>query len=203
MKNLLLLSLTLLLGFASCSKSNELVVSSDDVQLVKDYVDEANALIHVAGEIEGNVSAILNTSAVTNKSCEDSSHYIEGGMDAETALLLKDMVNKMGFESSVNIHYWMVKVGKVLKDITKENKKNFDSNQEIMTALACFVIPEITTRNSTSACYKENLVKLLVGTLAIGSKHRSTKDINEVTCSSKGSSFNKIWVFMKNNYECE
>lgn len=203
MKNLLFLSLILLLGLSSCSKSNELVVSSDDVRLVKDYVDEANALIDVAGEIDGNVSAIFNTSAVSNESCEGNTHSAEGGMDAETALLLRDIVNKMGFESSIEIHYWMVKTGKILKDITKENKKNFDSDQEIMNALACRVIPEITTRNSTGDCYKENLVTLFTRTLSFGNKYRSTSNINEVSCSTRGSAFNKIWLFMLNNYECE
>ena len=205
MKNLLLLfSLILLFGFSSCSKSNELVISSDDVQLVQNYVDEANALIDITGEIDGNVSAIFISSAITDKSCEgDTPHSQQGGMDAEVTLLMNDMIDKMGFESALDIHIWMVEAGKVLYGINKENKKNFDSEQDIMTALACLIIPEITTRNSSSACYKDNLVTLLSKTSGAGSRYGTLRTgISETACHSQGSSFNKIWLFMKNSYEC-
>ena len=60
------------------------------------------------------------------------------------------------------------------------------------------------TRNGSKACYKENLVTLLSGTLAIGSKYGDLRrGISRIESYSKGSAYHRIWLFMKNNYECE
>lgn len=205
MKNLLLLfSLVLILGLSNCSKSNELSVLPNDVELLRIYIDEANALIDVTSEVDGNVSAIFITSAITDKSCEGDISNIQGGMDAEVALMMNDLIDKMGFESALDIHIWMVEAGKILNGINEANRKNFDSERLMMTTLACLIVPEIMTRNSSSACLKDNLVTLLSKTLAAGSRYGSLKtSMSETACYSQGSSFNKIWLFMKNSYECE
>ncbi len=197
-----------MIGFSSCSKSNELDVSSDDVQLLQTYVDEANALVDVAGEIEGNVSTIFNATLTIN-ACGNNVQFTDGGVDPEATLLLNDMIEKMGFESAIDVHNWMVEAGRIMYDIKQENKKNFDTDREMMNELACLVVPEILTRNSVSACYKDNLVALFVGTLEAGSNYgtklatEGKKDISEIGCSARGSSFNKIWLFMKKSYDCE
>jgi len=211
MKNLLLLfTLILLIGFTSCSNEAQLDVSSDDVQLLQNYVEEANALIDVAGEIDGNVAAIFNTSVILNV-CGGTVQYTDynGGVPDEATQLLNVMIDKMGFESALEAHNWMVDAGRIMYDIKQENKKDFDTDREMMTELACLVIPEIRTRNGSNACYKDNLVALFVGTLEAGSTYgtklasQGKRDITETGCSARGSSFNKIWLFMKNNYDCE
>jgi hypothetical protein len=198
-----LITLICLFGFFSCSKSNEMVIASDDSQLVRNYIDEANALINVTGEIDGNVSAIFNVSAVTDKSCEGDDQSVSGGMSEETNLLLNEMMDKMGFESTHDIHYWMVEAGKVLYAIRLENRNNFDSDRDLMLELAYIITPETITRNGTGSCYKDNLVALLLGTLSTGSKYGTINTISEIECTSRGSSFHKIWLFMVNSYNCE
>jgi len=209
MKNLLLLfALVLFVGLSSCSKNNELDVSSDDVQLLQNYVEEASALINVVGEIDGNVAEIFS-STLTINACGNTVTFVTGGEASEATLLLNDMVDKMGFESAIDVHNWMVDAGRIMYDIKQDNKKDFDSDREIMSELACMVAPEIMTRNSSNACYKENLVALFVGTLEAGSNYgtitanHGKKDISEAGCSARGSSFNKIWLFMKNSHDCE
>jgi len=209
MKNLLLLfSLVLLIGFSSCSKSNELNVSTDDLQLLQEYTDEANALIDVAGDIDGNVSSIFTTSVIINP-CGGNVQFVNGGVAEEATLLLNDMIDKMGFNSAIAVHDWMVDAGRVMYDIKQANLKNFDTDREMMTELACLVVPDIMTRNKANGCYKDNLVALFVGTLEAGDNYGTRiattgkKDISEAGCSGRGSSFNKIWLYMKNSYDCE
>lgn len=211
MKNLLLFSFILLLGLSSCSNSNELDVSSNDVQLLQAYVDEADALIVVAGDIEGDVAEIFNSSVAFN-GCPGyggSQTIVTAGEPDEATLLLNEMLDKMGFESAVEVHDWMVDAGRIMYDIKQNNKKNFDSDRELMTELACLISPEILTRNNSTACYKDNLVALFIGTLEAGSNYATKlategkKSITEEGCSSRGSSFNKIWLYMKNNYNCK
>jgi len=209
MKNLLLLfSLMLLVGLSSCSKSNELDVSSDDVQLLQNYVEEANTLIDVAGQVDGNVATIFSSTFIIN-TCGGNVTFTNGGVASEATLLLNDMIDKMGFESAIEVHDWMVDAGRIMYDIKQANKKNFDSDREIMTELACLTAPEIMTRSNSNKCYKDNLVSLFIGTLDAGSNYgtvianQGKKDINEAGCSARGSSFNKIWLFMKNSYDCE
>lgn len=207
-KNLLPFILLLLIGLSSCSKSNELDVSSDDVQLLQIYVEEATAMIDVAGEVDGNVSAIFSSS-VTINTCGGTVTLNNGSVDDEATALLAQMIDAMGFESALEVHEWMVSAGRIMYDIKQGNKKDFESDRDIMSHLACLVVPEIMTRNSTNACYKDNLVALFVGTLEAGNNYgtklatQGKKDISEAGCSARGSSFNKIWLFMKNNYDCE
>lgn len=208
MKNLLLLfTLILMVGFSSCSDKSQLDVSADDLQSLQIYVDEANALVDVAHEIEGNVGTIFSSTFIIN-ACGNNVQFINGGVADEATLLLNDMIDKMGFESALAAHDWMVDAGRIMYDIKQENKKNFNNDNEIMAELACMVSPEIRTRNGSTECYKDNLVALFVGTLDAGSNYGTRiastgkKDISEAGCSARGSSFNKIWLFMKNNIEC-
>ena len=197
-----------MIGFSSCSDSNELDVSADNLQLLQIYVDEANALVEVADQIEGNVSSIFSTNFIIY-GCGNNVQFATGGVADEATLLLNDMIDKMGFESPVEAHNWMVEAGKIMYDIKQENKKNFNNDKEIMAELACMVAPEIRTRNATNECYKDNLVSLFVGTLDAGSTYGTVianigkKDVSERVCSARGSSFNKIWLFMKNNVDCK
>ena len=209
MKNLLLLSaLVVLIGLSSCSKNNELDVSADEVQLLQNYVEEANALIDVAGQVDGDVATIFSSTFTIN-ACGGNVTFTNGGVATEATLLLNDMIDKMGFESALDVHNWMVDAGRVMYDIKQVNKKNFDGDREIMTELACLVAPEIMTRSNSTQCYKDNLVSLFVGTLDAGSNYgtvianQGKKDISEAGCSARGSSFNKIWLFMKNSHDCE
>ncbi|MDF1694920.1 MAG: hypothetical protein P1U56_03775 [Saprospiraceae bacterium] len=211
MKNLCFLSfLVLLIGFSSCSKSNELDVSSEDVQFLQNYVEEANAMVSVAGEIEGNVSAIFNTNVTINL-CGGYVQFVDynGGVADEATELLNEIVDKMGFESALAVHDWMVEAGRVVYDIKQANKKNFDTDRDMMTELACLSAPEIMTRNSSSECYKKQLIGLFIGTLTAGDNYatkfasQGKKEIDLTNCSARGSSFNKIWSFMKNTYDCE
>ena len=209
MKNtLLLFSLVLLIGLSGCSKNNELDISSDEVQLLQTYVEEATALINVADQIDGNVSSIFNSSVVINP-CGGNVTFNNGSINDEATQLLNEMVDKMGFESAIAVHNWMVDAGRVMYDVKQVNKKSFDSDREIMAELACLVAPEIMTRNNTSACYKDNLVALFVGTLEAGDNYgtriasQGIKDISVEGCSARGSSFNKIWLFMKNSHDCK
>jgi len=208
MKNLLLLfSLMLMVGFSSCSKSNELDVSADDLQLLQVYVEEANALVDIADEVDGDVSSIFSTNFIIY-GCGSNVQFANGAVADEATLLLNDMIDKMGFESPVEAHNWMVDAGRVMYDIKQANKKKFNNDKEIMTELACMVDPGIRTRNADSGCYKDNLVALFVGTLDAGNTYgtklatQGKKDISESACSARGSSFNKIWLFMKNNSDC-
>ena len=209
MKNLLFLcSLILLIGLSSCSKSNELDVSADDIQLLQAYTQEADAMIDVVSDIDGNVSSIFTTSVIINP-CIGNVQFVNGGVADEATQLLNDMVDKMGFNSALEVHNWMVDAGRVMYDIKQANLKNFDTDREIMTELACAVAPEIMTRNSENGCYKDNLVALFIGTLEAGDNYGTriattgTKQITEAGCSGRGSSFNKIWLYMKNSYDCE
>ena len=208
MKNVLLLfTVILTIGLSSCSKSNELDVTNDEVQLLQNYVEEANGLINVAGKIDGDVSILFNAPSTTHNCTEETS--TTSSLDPEARELLNQMVEKMGFESALAIHSWMVDTGRAIYEIKQVNRKNFDSDREMMTELACLVAPEIMTRSNTTQCYKDNLVYLFIRTLDAGSKYgtksanHDLKNITEAGCSARGSSFHKIWLFMKNSYDCE
>ena len=196
-----------MIGFSSCSDGNELEVSADNLQSLQVYVDEANALVEVADEIDGNVSSIFSTSFIIY-GCGSNVQFATGGVADEATLLLNDMIDKMGFESTVEAHNWMVDAGRIMYDIKQANKKNFNNDKEIMAELACMVAPEIRTRNGSTECYKDNLVSLFVGTLDAGNTYGTriastgTKDISVGGCSARGSSFNKIWLFMKKSVDC-
>ena len=207
MKKLLLFSaLALFVGLTSCSKSNQLDITAEQLDLLQTYVHECDDLIDVTGEIDGNVSAIFSASLTINY-CTGAT-FLNGGIDSEATALLADMVDKMGFESAVELHDWMVAAGRVMYDIKRVNKKNFDTDREMLTELACMVVPEIFTRNNGETCYKDNLVALFIGTLEAGDNYgtrlayHGTKEASESQCSARGSSFNKIWLFMKNNFDC-
>ena len=197
-----------MIGFSSCSDSNELDVSAEDLQLLQVFVDEADALVNVADQIEGNVSSIFSTNLIIY-GCGNNVQFATGGVSDEATSLLNDMIDKMGFESPVEAHNWLVDAGRIMYDIKQANKKNFNNDREIMAELACMVAPEIRTRNSSNECYKDNLVAFFVGTLDAGSNYgtiianEGKKDISESGCSARGSSFNKIWLYMKNNSDCK
>jgi hypothetical protein len=195
------------LALTSCDKSNTIDISDSDVEALQAYATQAESYIPIADMIEGNISAVFNTSSFINP-CGADIQVNNLDNPTEAQAILASILTEMGFESARELHNWMVDAGKILYDLKVEYKDNFDSDYEMVGEIACIVAPDITTRNADNQCKKDKLNTLFAGTLAAGENYGTRLalgnrvELSESQCSARGSSLNKIWRYVAESSDC-
>ena len=190
----------LLLSFSSCTSEAELIIEDSEIDKLTLFVDEANTIAEQYEDLTGPIGSEIfgnNKTAV----CGNEHVFIGPCIWA-----IDDIVEALGYRDIGEINEWFIESGKILYDIRSKNK-DFKTQTEFTTEVACLIAPEIQTRSQENSCYKKNLVGLLNGALNGGNSHSTnyykSKSLTTEQMYEVGSSFYKIWRYMVNSDKCK
>ncbi len=189
-----------ILILSSCSNEAELNIQDSEIDRLTIFVEEANTIAQHYEDLKGPKGSEIfgnNKAAV----CGNEHDFIGPCIWA-----IDDIIEEIGYRDMQEINQWMLNAGALLREIRKNNK-DFESQSEFITEIACLIAPEILTRSQDNLCYKKNLEALLKGALDGGNSHTTnyynSKKLTEDEMYVVGSSFYKVWRYMLNSSKCK